>query len=153
MKIISYIWGTRDVSQAGIDLIKKFEGFSQTPYADPTGNLTIGYGHLIRPGETYYKLSPEEGEELLREDVHDAVMAVKRLITAPLKQNQLDALVSFTFNVGSGALQRSQLRKHLNNKRYDLAAEEFLKWVYSRGQRLTGLYNRRKAERELFMKG
>ena len=82
-----------------------------------------------------------------------AERAVLRLITVPLSDGQFDALVSFTFNLGSGALQRSTLRRKVNRQEYEDAALEFGKWVWAGGRRLKGLINRRKAEAALFLSG
>jgi GH24 family phage-related lysozyme (muramidase) len=84
-------------------------------------------------------------------DLAPREVAVSRLITVPLNQNQFDALVSFVFNLGSGALQCSTLRRRLNAGAYLEAADEFPKWVYAGGRKLKGLVRRREAERILFL--
>lgn len=140
-------------SQSGIDLIKNFEGFSATPYVCAGGKNTIGYGHVIKPEERHHKIIDQDfAEKLLIGDLAVAEHAVKDLISVPLNQNQFDALVSFTFNLGTGSLQKSTLRKKLNRGDYLGAANEFDRWVYAKGTRLMGLIRRRKAERELFLK-
>ena len=102
----------RHITQDGIDLIKRFEGFSATVYICPAGYPTIGYGHLVKDSGRYEQgITEAEAEELLRRDVHAAESAVMRLIDVPLTDGQFDALASFTFNLGAGALQRSTLRK------------------------------------------
>jgi Phage-related lysozyme (muraminidase) len=141
----------RHITQDGIDLIKRFEGFSSTVYICPAGYPTIGYGHLVRSGESYTEISETEAEELLRKDVESAERAVLRLVNVPLTDGQFDALVSFTFNLGSGAFQRSTLRRKLNRHSYLLAAEEFGRWVWAGGHRLKGLVRRRRAERAVFL--
>ena len=107
----------KHINQAGLNLIKYFESYKQFPYICPAGYLTIGYGHVIKPNETFENgISPEAAEALLKEDVENAECAVIRLIVVPLTDNQFSALVSFTFNLGGGALQRSTLRMKINRK-------------------------------------
>ena len=111
----------RHITKDGINLIKRFEGFEPEIYLDAAGLPTIGYGHLLRPGEDeIFKngISPEAGEALLIKDVSSAEQAVLRLIHSPLTDGQFDALVSFTFNLGSGALQRSTLRRKVNHEEH-----------------------------------
>lgn len=142
----------RHITQEGIDLIKRFEGFSATVYICPAGYPTIGYGHLVREAEQYEQgITEAEAEDLLRRDVHAAENAVLRLIDVPLTDGQFDALVSFTFNLGSGALQRSTLRRKLNRQEYASVAGEFGRWVWAGGHRLKGLVRRRRAERAVFL--
>lgn len=143
----------RQITDQGLSLIKEFEGFSTTAYACPAGYMTIGYGHLIREGENFSstEISRDDGEILLRDDVGQAERSVLRLINVPLSDGQFDALVSFTFNLGSGALQRSTLRRKLNRDDYGGAAEELPRWVYSGGKKLAGLIRRRNAERVFFI--
>jgi len=143
----------RSIKQEGIDLIKFFEGFESKIYLDAAGLSTIGYGHLLRAGEDeMFKngISPEAGEALLIKDILSAETAVLRLIHVPLTDGQFDALVSFTFNLGSGALQRSTLRRKVNREEHDEVPVEFHKWVWVGGRKLKGLMNRREAEAELY---
>lgn len=139
----------RSISKEGIELIKAHEGYSEVRYICPAGLPTIGYGHT-GAGVKLGRVTREQAEALLRSDVREAERAVLRLINVPLTNNQYAALVSFTFNLGSGALQRSTLRSKLNRAEYDGAANEFGKWVFAGGKRLKGLVNRREAERQLF---
>ena len=141
------------LSRKGIDLIKRYEGFSAKAYFCPAGVLTIGHGHVLSdtPANRRRTVTSAEAEEYLISDVRIAERAVHRLITAPLTQGQFDAVVSFTFNLGSGALQRSGLRRKLNREEYDDATLEFRKWVYAGGRRLPGLIKRRAAEAERFL--
>lgn len=85
-----------------------------------------------------------------KHDVLLAANAVERLISVPLNQNQFSALVSFTFNLGGGALQRSSLRRVLNRAEYDAAPDEIRKWVWAGGHKLPGLIKRRNAEAGLY---
>lgn len=141
----------RNVTQAGLDLIKRFEGFSPTIYICPGGYETIGYGHLVRDWERDEWQAAEPiieqlGEELLSVDVMDAERAVLRLIRVPLTDGQFDALVSFTFNLGAGVLQRSTLRRKVNRAEHAAVPAEFRRWVWAGGRKLKGLMRRREAE-------
>ena len=143
----------RHITQAGIDLIKQFEGFSPTIYICPAGYPTIGYGHVVKPQEREQfagGISTEQAEALLRQDVQTAERAVLRLITVPLTDGQFDALVSFTFNLGAGALQRSTLRRKVNRGDHAALPSEFRKWVWAGGSKLEGLVRRRNEEANLY---
>lgn len=138
-------------SDKGIDLIMKYEGLSLTPYVCSGNKLTIGYGHVIQPYESFGdSITAYQAENILRKDVRVAERAVRRQVDVALTQNQFDALVSFTFNLGEGNLARSTLLKKINAGDTSGAAAEFHKWVYAGGKRLKGLENRRLAERALF---
>jgi len=146
---------TFNINQAGLDLIKKFEGFEPKKYECPAGKATIGYGHVIKKGESFTKLTEKAAEGLLAEDLRYFEDKVRELITVPLSENQFSALVSFTFNVGEENLKNSTLRRMLNGGDYDGASEQFMRWVKARNAEgvmitLEGLKNRRKAEKLLF---
>lgn len=136
-------------SKNGIELIKKWEGLSLTSYTDSVGVWTIGYGHT-KTAKPHQRITEKQAEELLRQDLASHEVFVNRYVKVELTQNQFDALSSFVFNLGGGALQKSTLLKKLNKEDYEGAAAEFDKWVNAGGKRLQGLVNRRKAERELF---
>lgn len=136
------------ISLKGLTLIRQFEGFVPYIYLDSAGKKTIGYGHLVRDGEDFSYITPEQAEELLRKDVGIAEKAVKQLVTVPITQGQYDALVSFTFNLGYGRLKSSTLLRKLNAG--EGASAEFDRWVYAGGEKLVGLILRRKAEQLLF---
>lgn len=143
----------RHISKDGLDLICRFEGFSPVIYICPAGYPTIGYGHLITEANKERFLDgvdEEEALELLRSDVGKAERAVLRLIAVPLTQGQFDALVSFTFNLGSGALQRSTLRRKVNREEHADVPAELMKWVWAGDRKLRGLVKRRAAEVMLY---
>ena len=143
----------RHITQEGLDLIKRFEGFSPTIYICPAGYPTIGYGHVVRDGELEQfaeGVSQEEGEELLRMDIRWAERGVLHLINVPLTDGQFDALVSFTFNLGSGALQRSTLRRKVNREEHYEVPNQLMRWVWAGGRKLNGLIKRRLAEATLY---
>ena len=144
----------RHITDQGLDLIKRFEGFSPTIYICPGGWPTIGYGHVVRKHERdrfEAGINEDAGATLLRHDVGVSESAVLRLIQVPLDEGQFDALVSFTFNLGAGALQRSTLRRKVNREEHGAVPAEFRRWVWASGQKLTGLERRREAEASLYV--
>jgi lysozyme len=133
----------------GKALIQGFEKLALTAYQDQGGIWTIGWGHVnsgIRAGD---KCSPEQADAWFEQDVQRAVLAVSDTINVPLTQNQFDALVAFTYNVGATAMAHSTLIKLLNQGRP--AAGEFAKWNKVNGQPSAGLTRRRDAECKLFL--
>ena len=133
-------------SQAGKDLIISFEGIRLEAYKCPAGVWTIGVGSTqptVSPGEVITK--PEAMARFDR-DLVKFENAVDRLVKVPLTQNQFDALVSFTFNVGEGALSKSTLLKKLNRGEYAAVPAELMKWTKGGGKELPGLVRRRRAE-------
>jgi lysozyme len=136
-------------SEEGLQLTEKFEGLRLKAYRDTMGVPTIGYGHT-RDVTMDMTCTKEQARQWLQEDVQVAVDGVNRLVAVELTQNQFDALVDFTFNLGVGSLQRSTLLKLLNAGNYSGAAGEFAKWNKAGGQVLAGLTKRRQAERDLF---
>jgi lysozyme len=138
------------LGEEGLNLIKVSEGLSLKAYVCPAGVLTIGYGHTkgVRFGDV---ISVEKAHQLLLEDVIWAEDAVNRSVKVELNQNQFDALVSFTFNLGEANLKKSTLLRLLNVGSYPEAAEEFLRWNRAGGVILRGLTKRRVAERKLFL--
>jgi len=140
----------KQIGKAGLDLVKSFEGLKLTAYRCPAGILTIGYGST-GPHVTAGKVITEaQADDLLQDDLNRFEKAVTRLVTVPLTQNQYDALVSFAFNVGISALERSTLLKRVNAKLFDQAKAEFAKWNRAGGRPLAGLTRRRAAEAALF---
>lgn len=141
------------LSENGTKLIKKYEGCRLKAYKCPRGVWTIGYGHTnnVRPDDV---ITQNEAEELFKQDVKVFENAVNRLIKVKLNQNQFDALVSFTFNLGYGdrGLGGSTLLRLLNNSDYIGASKQFSRWVYSGDRVLEGLIKRRNEEKELFLK-
>lgn len=141
----------RVISDRGLALIKQYEGFSATTYICPGGYATIGYGHLVRRENQFSDgIDKHWAEQLLREDVRVAERAVRRYIHAPLDDNQFSALVSFTFNLGAGALQRSTLRRVVNREEHYDVPNQLSRWVYVGGKQLKGLVKRRLSEALLY---
>lgn len=139
------------ISPAGLEMIKRFEGLRLTAYQCEAGRWTVGYGHTedVHEGAT---ITAHQADVMLEVDVSHFEAAVEGLLEVPVNQHQFDALVSFAFNLGSGALGRSTLLKKLNACDFAGAADEFGKWVYAGGRVSPGLVKRRAAERELFLK-
>jgi lysozyme len=139
------------LSQAGLCLLKKSEGFRDRVYADVAGFPTIGFGHRVLPNEAYpVGINLSQGEALLSRDIAIAEAAVARLVKVPLTQGQFDALVDFVFNLGAGRLASSTLLKYLNTGKYDAAACELLAWDHAGSREIASLKARREAELELW---
>ena len=155
-----------NVSPKAIGMIKHHEGVRQKPYRCPARLWTIGVGHVLYPEQSKLKIDDRDGFPLRPEDDRkftmdevDAILAadlqrfergVERFVSVALTQGEFDALVSFSFNVGLGTLQRSTLRAKLNRNDKDGAADELLKYCLAGGKILKGLQNRRIDERALF---
>lgn len=144
-----------------VDFIAQWEGFRAQPYNDPAGNATGGYGHLIHMGPLdgraseaeWRNLTEAEGKRRLAADIVSYARAVDAAVTVPISYNQWRALVDFTFNVGPGNLQTSQLLVVLNSGDYAGVPAQLMRWVYgSDGVQYPGLVRRRKAEGELWNK-
>ena len=142
--------GGRQINNTGLNLIKDFEGRRLNAYQDAVGVWTIGYGHTqtAYPGQ---RITEAGATELLRYDVGRFERAVEQAVQVPISDNQFAALVSFAFNVGSGALNSSTLLRRLNAGDTYGAANEFLRWNRAGGQELYGLTRRREEERALFL--
>ncbi|HVI10233.1 MAG TPA: glycoside hydrolase family protein [Candidatus Binatia bacterium] len=132
---------------------QSIEGKSLKAYRDIAGHLTIGYGHKIKPGENFEGgIDDNRALQLLAEDVKTASDAVRRLVHVQLSKNQMQALTSFAYNVGTGAFAHSTLLKDLNAGNFAAASNEFTKWNLANGVPNRGLTNRRLGEQSLFNK-
>jgi lysozyme len=152
------------MSEHGLALLQKWEGFELKVYKDSAGLPTIGVGHLLTKSEltsgkivingapVQYSdgLANEQALDLLSQDVKPAAQAVNNGVKVTLTQNQFDALVSFTFNVGVGAFTASTLLKVLNQQQFAEVPNQLLRWVRSGGQVVQGLLNRRNNEISLW---
>ena len=136
-------------SQRGLSLIKSFEGLRLQAYQDSVGVWTIGYG-TTRGVKSGMKISKEQADRMLLNDVQRFEPEVRRLVTAPLNQNQWDALMSFTYNLGCGVFRKSAMLRLFNTGYAGAAAEQFARWILGGGKVLAGLVSRRAAERALF---
>lgn len=137
------------ISQAGIDLIKRFEGCRLSAYLDPIDVPTIGYGHTegVKMGDT---ITQEQADKLLAQDVAVRVRAVNSILIKPVTQGQFDALVSFAYNVGVGNLLKSTMMKMINRGEAEDAGSQLLLWDKAGGRVYPGLTRRRKAELALY---
>lgn len=145
-----------NISQEGIDLIKRFEGLRLEAYYDVAGIITIGYGHT---GSDVYEgqvISEDEAERLLRKDLQRFEDSVNAAVKAPIVQAMFDALVSLSFNIGSNAFKKSTALKRLNKEDYQGAAEAITWWNKAtvNGEKVvvSGLARRRAAESALFLR-
>jgi len=145
-----------NISSKGLTIIKKYEGFRNNPYLCAAGTPTIGYGNTYYEDGTRVELtdSPitlKDGEKLLKSIVKQFEEGVMKLVKVEIKQNQFDALVSLTYNIGLGAFSSSTLLKKLNNNPDDeTISDEFKKWNKSNGVVLKGLKKRRNEEAFLY---
>lgn len=137
-------------NDAGIALIKRFEGCELKAYRCPAGVWTVGFGHTGPDVRAGVVITAARADELLRRDLARFEAGVARLVRVPVTPNQFGALVSFAYNVGLGNLAASSLLRKLNRGDYTGAAGEFGKWTKAAGRALPGLVRRRAAERELF---
>lgn len=142
-------------SDAGVALIKKFEGLRLNAYPDPGSGgepWTIGYGSTrgVKPGDT---ITEAEADAKLRDDLFDSERCVDLYVTVPLTRNQHAALVSFVFNLGCGNFASSTMLGLLNAGDYQGASHQFARWNRASGRVLTGLVLRRDAERQMFNQG
>ncbi len=143
------------INQAGLNLIKKYEGFRSRAYRDAVGVWTIGYGHTsmaglpkVTPG---LKISRQQGEYILARDVEKFAREIRPMILVDLTDNQFSALVSFAYNVGGANFRKSSVLKRVNAGRFDAVPNRLSLWVKAGGRTLKGLVRRRAAEGELFI--
>jgi GH24 family phage-related lysozyme (muramidase) len=141
-----------NISQNGVNFIKRFEGVRLSPYkAVPTEKyLTVGFGHYGIDVKAGVKITEAQAEALLKKDLQKFVNGVNACLKVSVNQNQFDALVSFHFN--TGALPTSDLLKKVNAKDFAGASREFARWNKSGGKVIQGLINRRNQEIALFLK-
>jgi GH24 family phage-related lysozyme (muramidase) len=156
------------VSKECIEMIKHHEGVRTKPYRCPALLWTVGVGHVIDPNhirvlfeerknlaipsEWDRVLSMGEVNDILAKDLVTFERGVLRLCPTGLTQSRFDALVSFSFNVGLGNLQRSTIRQRHNRGDFEGTAEAFMDWTKAGGKVLPGLVKRRKDEAALYLK-
>src|ERR1039458_4979360 len=142
------------LSEEGLEFVGKFGGFRDHVYRDVAGFPTIGYGHLVKPTESFPAgLTEPQAAAILATDVQQAEEAVARLVKVALTQGQFDALVDFCFNLGAGRLAGSTLLRELNAGHHDAAAQQLFAWDHAGGVVNSGLKVRRQAEFELWTRG
>jgi lysozyme len=141
---------TREINEAGLNLIKYYEGFRADPYQDSKGIWTQGWGHTIGIDKDSPTVTQEEAEVWLEDDLSDAEHSVENNVTVQLSDNQYSALVSLVFNLGTAPLFGT-LGAKLNNGDYEGAGDEFQRWCHSGPDVVEGLVRRRDAEKALFL--
>ncbi len=148
------------IDQRAIDLVKKFEGFSEHPYTCPAGKLTIGYGSTMwgpdgKKRRVWESLRVTEGEATTQMvgDLEAIEARINKVVVVPLSMAQMGALAAFVYNVGISAFNTSTLLRKLNLGDYKGAADQLDRWVHAGGSKLRGLATRRAAEKELFLLG
>lgn len=142
-----------NISKQGLELIKRFEGLHLQAYLDPVDIPTIGYGTIVidgKPVRMGTTCTEAQAEAYLISDVRKFEAYVQQYVNVPLTQEQFDALVSFTYNLGPTNLKNSTLLRLLNQGRYEEAQPQFLRWNKAGGKVLKGLTRRRLAEAALF---
>jgi lysozyme len=138
------------INDAGLALVKKYEGCSLIAYQDPVGVWTIGYGHTDGVVSSM-QITQEQADAWLEQDLAEVANSVQDEVDVQLTPNQFSALVSFAYNLGVTALQDSTLLADVNRKNFAMAADQFERWVYAGGRVLPGLVARRQAEKQLFL--
>jgi len=140
------------ISQKGLDLIKKFEGFSDKEYICPAGKATIGYGHVILASESFEEpMTRLEAENLLKKDLEPRQKSLNGFLKVNISQNQFDALMCIIYNIGVGNFQKSTLLKFINDRLFDKVPDQFRRWSYVNGKISKGLANRREEEIKLWL--
>lgn len=141
-----------NVNNAGLALIKQFEGLRLDAYKCPAGVWTIGYGHTgpdVAPGDT---VRETDAEIFLKSDLMRFEHGVEELLDGvPASFNEFSAMVSLAFNIGLGNFRKSSVLKYHKLGKKTLAANAFLLWVKAGGKPLAGLIRRRTAERALYV--
>lgn len=137
------------IGSTGVDLIKHFESCKLTAYQDSVGIWTIGWGHTgsVKKGDIW---TQGEADNILLNDLDKFEGYVNQYVKVPLTQNQFDALVSWTFNLGPGNLKSSTMLTKLNEKKYDEVLSQMKRWNKAGGKVLRGLERRRNAEAAMF---
>lgn len=144
-----------EINKAGKDLIKRFEGCKLKAYKCPANVWTIGFGNTFYEDGTKVKegevITQERADELFDVIISDFVRMTDVLVKSDVTENNFSALVSFTFNVGTGNLKKSTLLKKVNANPKDLSIKaEFMKWTKANNVVLKGLVRRREAEAKLY---
>jgi lysozyme len=142
------------MSAAGLAIVKEFEGLRLKAYKCPAGVWTIGYGHTSAAGKPKVNaelvITREDAEDILKRDLVQYEDCVREQVQIGITQSQFDALVDFTYNVGTSQFSRSTLLKRVNAGRFDEVPAEFMKWIKGGGRELPGLVRRRRAEVKLW---
>ena len=138
-----------NISQEGLDLIKKFEGCELKAYQDSVGVWTIGYGHT-KGVEEGQEITQDEAEDMLASELDEYEGYIRDMVECDLEQCQFDALVAWVYNLGPTNLRSSTMLKRLNKKDFDDVPNQIKRWDKAGGKVLAGLVRRREAESLLF---
>ena len=141
-----------NISNKGIELIKKFEGCRLKAYQDSVDVWTIGYGHTEGVYEGM-EISQHQADIMLGSDLVKYANYINEYVTVSLNPNQFDALTSWVYNLGPGNLKSSTMLKVLNEGSYNDVPFQIKRWNKAGGKVLKGLVRRREAEAELFATG
>lgn len=143
-----------EYSKDGLHLTERFEGCRLVAYPDPGSGgdpWTIGYGHTGPEVVEGLKITQEQAEQYLTQDIKQTEANVNAIVHVELTQEEFDALVDFAFNCGCRNLDSSTLMKKLNAGDYEGASHEFIKWDMAAGHHMSGLLKRREAEAAMFI--
>ena len=147
--------GYRDISEKGYAIIREFEGFKVEAYLDTGGVWTIGFGTIKYPNGQRVKkgdtCTREQADKWLKNDCKWVDACLDKYVTAKTTQNQFDALASFVYNIGEAQFAKSTMLTLINQNNFTAAANQFDRWVFDNGKRITGLANRRAKEKALFL--
>ena len=149
----SYTSNNFDISYDGVSFIADYEDYFAMPYRGlDSQNQTIGYGHVILPGENFTSLSKDEAKALLKKDLNSFVNSVNIMVIGlEINQFQFDALVSFSYNCGADELKDSSLFRNIKNGADNKTIKaDFLEWMYCNEEKSLGLYRRRYDEFEMY---
>lgn len=137
------------MNKAGVDLVKKWEGFRDEAYLCPAGVWTIGYGFTkgVKPGD---KITEAEAAFRLKRELDEFKSKVLDVLYVPANENQLAAMTSLAYNIGPGAFKNSSVQRFHNQGDFDSAANSFLLWNKAAGKVLAGLVKRREEEAALY---
>lgn len=139
------------ISAAGRAFIEGFEGLRLVAYTDIKGIWTIGYGHTGREVVPGLTITAAQADNLMEMDLQMTEAAVNHQVNVPMTQNQFDALVSFTFNVGSGNFAASTLLRDVNSGNVTDADQQFVRWDHAGSIEVLALRERRTAEAKMFV--
>ena len=144
-----FTWSNMNIGQKGIELIKHFEGCELEAYKCPAGVWTIGYGHIKGVSEGM-SITQEQAEQMLLDELKEYENYINELVVVDLSQNQFDALVAWTYNLGPTNLNNSTMLKVLNENKLDEVPAQMRRWNKAGNKVLEGLERRRLAESMLF---
>jgi len=140
-----------NLSEAGLDLIKRSEGLRLKVYKDAAGIPTIGWGHKCQSADSFPDgIDEAMANNILSCDIDDAAASIGRLVKVPLTQGQFDALVDWVFNLGEGRLAKSTFLTCLNSGDYASAAAQMILWCHAGGEELPALVTRRNEELKMW---